>query len=131
MRKFVLIVSVAAAFWVAGLLQPVGAITLASAACDQLDKEKTALEAAGVQVDMRTTPDAAKALSPDRLQRIQRYVEVSGSVLFRCSTRVAATVVAVPAADTKIARTQAAKAATISKPASVKPRTIRTKKTRP
>jgi hypothetical protein len=52
--------------------------------CEQLDKEKAILELAGVTAELHAKPDDAKALAADKLKRIQRYVQVSADVLFRC-----------------------------------------------
>jgi hypothetical protein len=61
---------------------------LDTATCAGLDKEKSALEAAGVPGDLQLNPDGAKALASDKLQRVQRYVQISADVLFRCPIEV-------------------------------------------
>lgn len=98
---------------------------LESAVCAGLDKEKTALETAGVAADLHLNPDEAKALAADKLQRVQRYVQISADVLFRCPISVTITPVAAPAADTgagtkpaKVADTATSKATPDKKPIS-------------
>ena len=65
---------------------PARALPLDPGSCGQLDKERVALEAAGVLADVRLQAQEIKTLPKDRLQRMQRYVDVSGQVLFRCQS---------------------------------------------
>ena len=60
------------------------AVPLDTAACASLDQERNALEGSGVIGELRMTPADAKALPKDKVLRIQRYVEISGQLLFRC-----------------------------------------------
>jgi len=72
--------------WCCACLAPAAATArpLEAAACKDLEKEKLTLESAGVPGDMHVKPEEAKMLAADKLQRIQRYVQVSADVLFRC-----------------------------------------------
>lgn len=137
MRKVAWLAGVIAVILAVGLMRPAGATPISANTCAELEKEKTSLETAGVQTDMQLKLDEAKALAADRLKRIQRYVEVSGSVLFRCSTT--ATAVQAPvagstkqlpagAAAAKIAKTEPVKAPAVAKPAPSKPQALRAKK---
>jgi hypothetical protein len=104
------------------------ATPLEPAACGDLEKEKATLESAGISDDLRLKPTEAKALPGDRLKRIQRYVEVSGQVLFRCSQ---ATLAAGPASDTPPAKDAGAKSPKTASPvvpASAKKHLVRTKR---
>lgn len=89
-------------FSVVGLLIAAGtsaawAVPLAPDACSSLDQERHSLETSGVLDDVRATADMAKALPKDRLDRVERYVELSSLILFRCAPAVAAAPVAPPA----------------------------------
>lgn len=64
------------------------ALPLDTSACASLDLERNSLESTGVLNDLRMTAQEAKSLEKDRLQRIQRYVDLSGQILFRCSSPV-------------------------------------------
>ena len=96
-----------------GLARP-----LDDAACKQLDQERVALEAQGALTDLRLKPDEIKGLAKERLQRMGRYVDLSGDVLFRCQSVVApvdlpsstAAVAAPPVAAVKAIKTAAAPA---------------------
>ncbi len=94
-------------------LSPLAAVArpLDSTVCADLDKEKIALETAGVANDLRLTPDQAKALAADRLKLVQRYVQVSADVLFRCPIAV----VIAPEAAPKDAKPAAAPGAEMAK----------------
>ena len=61
------------------------ALPLESSACAVLDQERNALESTGVLADLHLKVDEAKALAKDRLQRVQRYVDIAGLILFRCA----------------------------------------------
>lgn len=127
-------------------LQPsaLSARPLDTSTCADLDKEKTAMETAGVDGDLRLKPDDAKALAPDKLQRVQRYVQVSADVLFRCPIAVvivptapASTAGAKPAAlptgkPDKVATTEPAKDAVAKKTAAApaKPHAAQAKKSK-
>jgi hypothetical protein len=60
------------------------ALPLGSVVCSGLNQERNTLETSGVLNDLRMTSVEAKELAKDRLERIQRYVEISGQILFRC-----------------------------------------------
>lgn len=90
---------------------------LDTAVCADLDKEKTALETAGVAGDLHLQPEDAKALAADKLQRIQRYVQISADVLFRCP--IAVTIA--PAAQAAPVAEPAAKPAKVADTTSTKP----------
>src|SRR5262245_50421243 len=81
-------------FVVAALVASLAALTQARAApldaetCAKLQTEHSGLENAGVEKDMEKGPDWAKAnLGPENLQRVQRYIELEGLLLFRCRSR--------------------------------------------
>ena len=58
---------------------------MAKDACDGVKAEQDGLVAGGVRDDMAKGADWAKAnLGHDRLQRIQRYIELDEQLLFRC-----------------------------------------------
>ena len=61
------------------------AVPLDAAACTGLNQERNTLETSGVLTDLRLPATEAKALAKDRVMRAQRYVEVAGQLLFRCS----------------------------------------------
>lgn len=64
---------------------PVPALPLATEDCEKARAEQTNLEAAGVAADMAQGAEWARAnLSPDRLKRVQRWIELQERVLFRC-----------------------------------------------
>jgi hypothetical protein len=72
---------------VAALTQ-VRAAPLDAEACGKLQAEHGDLERAGVEKDMEKGPDWAKAnLGVEKLQRVQRYIEVEELLLFRCRSR--------------------------------------------
>jgi hypothetical protein len=53
--------------------------------CTKLLNEHEQLEQAGVEADMAKGPEWAKAnLIPEKLDRIRRYIEIEGQLLFRC-----------------------------------------------
>jgi hypothetical protein len=52
--------------------------------CSQLDREKANLETGGVLTDIHATAEQAKQFDKVRLDKVQRYVEVSAQLLFRC-----------------------------------------------
>jgi hypothetical protein len=84
------LVNVVSLLTVAGL-SAASALPLAPDTCASLDQERHKLEASGVLDDARDSADEAKALAKDRLERVQRYVEVSSLILFRCQPVVAVT----------------------------------------
>lgn len=64
---------------------PAPALPLAPEECDRARAEQTSLEAAGAAADMAQGADWARAnLSPDRLKRVQRWIELQERILFRC-----------------------------------------------
>lgn len=72
----------------AGLLAlaDVQASPLDADACARLKVERGVLEQAGVRTTMAKGPDWAKGnLASDKLQQIQRMIELDGQLLFRCS----------------------------------------------
>jgi len=53
--------------------------------CAKLLEEHGQLEQAGVEADMAKGPEWAKAnLIPEKIERIRRFIEVEGQLLFRC-----------------------------------------------
>lgn len=79
---------------VAALVAFVAALTQARAApldaetCAKLQTEHTDLERAGVEKDMEKGPDWAKAnLGLEKLQRVQRFIELEELLMFRCRSR--------------------------------------------
>jgi hypothetical protein len=75
------------------LIWPVGvtAAPLDQAACDGLKSERSALVAAGLEVDRNRGPEWAKAnLAPDRLKLIERMIDVDEQLSFRCGEAVTA-----------------------------------------
>jgi hypothetical protein len=53
--------------------------------CGKLLEEHGQLEQAGVEADMAKGPEWAKAnLIPEKVERIRRFIEVEGQLLFRC-----------------------------------------------
>jgi hypothetical protein len=81
-------------FLVAGLAACVAALTQARAApldaetCAKLQTEHGELENAGVERDMEKGPDWAKAnLGLEKLQRVQRFIELEEVLVFRCRSR--------------------------------------------
>jgi hypothetical protein len=81
-------------WFVAALVASVAALTQARAApldadtCAKLQTEHGELEQAGVEKDMENGPDWAKVnLGLEKLQRVQRYIEVEELLLFRCRSR--------------------------------------------
>jgi hypothetical protein len=79
-------VSLSIATAVLGLFAPAAAaLPLAAEECERVRAEKTNLEQAGVAADMAQGAGWARAnLSPDRLKRVQRWIELEEQVLFRC-----------------------------------------------
>jgi hypothetical protein len=80
--------------FVAVLVASVAALTQARAApldaetCAKLETEHNDLEGAGVVKDMEKGPDWAKAnLGLEKLQRIQRFIELEELLMFRCRSR--------------------------------------------
>ncbi len=78
----------------AALVASLGALTHARAApldaeaCTKLQTEHGELERAGVEKDMEKGPDWAKAnLGLEKLQRVQRFIELEELLLFRCRSR--------------------------------------------
>jgi hypothetical protein len=64
---------------------PSPALPLAPEECERVRAEQTNLEAAGVATDMAQGAEWARAnLSPDRLKRVQRWIELQERILFRC-----------------------------------------------
>jgi hypothetical protein len=81
-------------FLVAALVACVAALTQARAApldaetCAKLQTEHTGLEHAGVEKDMAKGPDWAKAnLGLEKLQQVQRFIELEELLMFRCRSR--------------------------------------------
>jgi len=81
-------------FLVAVLVASVAVLTQARAApldaeaCAKLQTEHTDLERAGVEKDMEKGPDWAKAnLGLEKLQRVQRFIELEELLMFRCRSR--------------------------------------------
>jgi hypothetical protein len=79
---------------VAALVASVAALTQARAApldaetCAKLQTEHTDLERAGVEKDMEKGADWAKAnLGLERMQRVQRFIELEELLMFRCRSR--------------------------------------------
>ncbi len=79
---------------VAALVASVAALTQARAApldaetCAKLQTEHTDLERAGVEKDMVKGPDWAKGnLGLEKLQRVQRFIELEELLMFRCRSR--------------------------------------------
>ena len=75
------------------LIWPAGvrAAPLDQAACDTLKSERSALVAAGLEVDRNRGPEWAKAnLAPDRLKLIERMIAVDEQLSFRCGEPVTA-----------------------------------------
>ena len=80
--------------FVAALVASVAVLAQARAApldtetCAKLQSEHTDLERAGVERDMEKGPDWAKAnLGVEKLQRVQRFIELEELLMFRCRTR--------------------------------------------
>jgi hypothetical protein len=70
---------------VAAFVPAVAALPLAPEDCEKARAEQTNLEAVGVAADMAQGAEWARAnLSPDRLKRVQRWIELQERVLFRC-----------------------------------------------
>jgi hypothetical protein len=63
---------------------PAFAVPLDPAACSGLEGERGNLLSSGVLDDLHLTATEAAALPKERVLRVQRYVEVSGQILFRC-----------------------------------------------
>jgi hypothetical protein len=81
-------------FLVAALLACVAVLTQARAApldaetCAKLQTEHTGLERAGVEKDMAKGPDWAKGnLGLEKLQQVQRFIELEELLMFRCRSR--------------------------------------------
>lgn len=74
------------AFAALGAFAPAApALPLAPEDCDRARVEQTNLEAAGVGADMAQGADWARSnLSPERLKRVQRWIELQERILFRC-----------------------------------------------
>ena len=79
---------------VAALVASVAVLTQARAGpldaetCAKLQTEHTDLERAGVEKDMEKGPDWAKAnLGLEKLQRVQRFIELEELLMFRCRSR--------------------------------------------
>ena len=118
MRFIVQLAVVTIVFWCAAPLPAAVALPLGPEPCALLDKEKQSLEAGGVLADMQLKPDEVKTQGADRLKRIQRYVEISGDLLFRCVSVAGAdrhappengTTAATGGAADKVTRTESAK----------------------
>jgi hypothetical protein len=78
----------------AALVASVAALTQARAApldaeaCAKLQTEHTDLERGGIEKDMEKGPEWAKAnLGLDKMQRVQRFIELEELLMFRCRTR--------------------------------------------
>ena len=85
MRKALGLAGTIAVVATLGALDAAEAMPLDLAACSNLNQERSTLETSGVLNDLQMTSADAKALAKDRLLRIQRYVEISGQILFRCT----------------------------------------------
>jgi hypothetical protein len=75
------------------LIWPAGAraAPLDQAACDGLKSERSAMVAAGLEVDRNRGPEWARAnLAPDRLKLIERMIAVDEQLSFRCGEPVTA-----------------------------------------
>jgi hypothetical protein len=79
---------------VAALVASAAALTEARAApldaeaCTKLQAEHGELERTGVEKDMENGPDWAKAnLGVEKMQRVQRYIELEELLLFRCRSK--------------------------------------------
>jgi len=82
--KAVWVIGVATGAAMAGAGAPAWAIPLEPAACNTLDQERGGLLSSGVLDDLHLAAKDAAALPKERILRVQRYVEVSGQILFRC-----------------------------------------------
>jgi hypothetical protein len=72
----------------AAALTPAGAAPLDAESCAKLETEHNDLEGAGVVKDMEKGPDWAKAnLGLEKLQRVQRFIELEELLMFRCRSR--------------------------------------------
>lgn len=93
-------------------------------ACEGLKGEQVKLVSAGAKSDMQRGPEWAKAnLTPDRLQRIERLIDVEEQLAFRCpQPRPTAKVPAAPqagsdrASPAATAAQQPAEKETVAKP---------------
>src|SRR5688572_3211699 len=81
-------------FSLVALVAGVAALTQARAApldaeaCAKLQAEQGQLEGAGVEKDMAKGADWAKAnLGLEKLQRVQRFIEIEEQLLFRCRSK--------------------------------------------
>jgi hypothetical protein len=85
MRRAFLPLALCAAAGLA-VLAEVSAAPLDADACAKLKVEREALEQAGVRGNMAKGPQWAKAnLAADKLEQIQRLIDLEGQLLFRCS----------------------------------------------
>jgi hypothetical protein len=72
----------------AAALTPASAAPLDAESCAKLETEHNDLEGAGVVKDMEKGPDWAKAnLGLEKLQRVQRFIELEELLMFRCRSR--------------------------------------------
>jgi hypothetical protein len=81
-------------FLAAALVASVAAVTQARAApldaetCVKLQTEHTDLERGGIEKDMEKGPEWAKAnLGVEKMQRVQRFIELEELLMFRCRSR--------------------------------------------
>ena len=79
-------VSLSLATVLLGVLAPAApALPMAADECERVRAEKANLEQAGVAADMAQGAEWARAnLPPDRLKRVQRWIELEEQMLFRC-----------------------------------------------
>ena len=79
-------VSLSLATALLGVFAPAAhALPLSAEECESVRAEKANLEQAGVAADMAQGAGWARAnLAPDRLKRVQRWIELEEQMLFRC-----------------------------------------------
>jgi hypothetical protein len=79
-------VSLSLATVLLGVFAPAApALPMAADECERVRAEKANLEQAGVAADMAQGAEWARAnLPPDRLKRVQRWIELEEQMLFRC-----------------------------------------------
>jgi hypothetical protein len=72
----------------AAALTQARAASLDAETCARLQTEQGQLEDAGVEKDMAKGPEWAKAnLGLEKLQRVQRFIEIEEQLLFRCRSK--------------------------------------------
>lgn len=76
-----------------GLIALIAALTQARAApldaetCTKLKGEQEQLELAGIEKEIAKGPAWAKALSPEKLDQVRRFIDVEAQLLFRCRNK--------------------------------------------